>query len=311
MADSVANSSKANKLKKDARLGKGLESLLKNNSLLRQSNDLLRQAHSENKNPNSEEVHQIYLDQIQPSKYQPRNTPSNLDELASSIRQHGVMQPIIVRPAGKDKYELVAGERRWRASQLAGKSSVPAIVRGIADETAITLALIENIQREDLDPIEEAKAFKRLQDKLQLTQQKVAEVVGKSRAAVANSLRLLNLHPRVQDLLQQAQLDAGHARNLITLDSDLQLKYAERIVAERLNVRQVEKIVSQGLASQSAKRIEAIKLKDKDLENLERKLSAQLHTSVSLRPISAEKGRLVINYGSLRELDDILNYFKK
>ena len=185
------------------------------------------------------------MDLIQRGKYQPRADfdEAALEELASSIKSQGLMQPIVIRPIGPQKYEIIAGERRWRAAQIAGLDSIPAVIRMVSDEAAIAMSLIENIQREDLNPIEEALALKRLQDEFKLTQQEVADAVGRSRTAVTNLMRLVGLHIDVQKMLQTGLLEMGHARTLLTLPEIKQVDFARDIAKKGLSVRQTEELV--------------------------------------------------------------------
>ncbi|MDX5298490.1 MAG: ParB/RepB/Spo0J family partition protein, partial [Gammaproteobacteria bacterium] len=195
--------------------------------------------------PEDGELRDLPVDLIQRGRYQPRRDmdPEALQELSDSIRQQGVMQPVVVRPIGEGRYELIAGERRWRATQLAGLDRIPAVIRDVPDEAAIAMALIENIQREDLNPIEEAFALQRLQDEFGLTQQQVADAVGKSRTTITNLLRLIGLAPDVRVMLEHGDLEMGHGRALLTLPADVQLQVARQIVSRGLSVRQTEALV--------------------------------------------------------------------
>ncbi|EPN61320.1 ParB family protein, partial [Pseudomonas syringae pv. actinidiae ICMP 18807] len=223
-------------------LGRGLDALLSSPTV----SSLEEQAV---KAPPSELQH-VPLDLIQRGKYQPRRDmdPQALEELAQSIKSQGVMQPIVVRPIGNNRFEIIAGERRWRASQQAGVETIPAMVRDVPDETAIAMALIENIQREDLNPIEEAMALQRLQQEFQLTQQQVADAVGKSRVSVANLLRLIALPEAIKTMLSHGDLEMGHARALLGLSEDRQVEGARHVVARGLTVRQTEALVRQWLS---------------------------------------------------------------
>ena len=241
-------------------------------------------------------------------KYQPRRDihPDALEELAQSIKTQGVMQPIVVRPLGPtNEYEIVAGERRWRASQLAGLETIPAVIREIPDETAIVMALIENIQREDLNPIEESLALKRLQDEFELTQQEVAEAVGKSRTAVTNLLRLLNLSNDVRTMLEHGDLEMGHARCLLSLSEAKQRELARVIVAKGLSVRQAENLVRKEQQQSVDPQDETV---DHDLQKLEEGISEKVGVPVSIQHSAKGKGKLVLKYNSLDELDGILNH---
>lgn len=243
---------------------------------------------------------------IQPGKYQPRMDlrPEALEELANSIRAQGVMQPIVVRPISSNKYEIIAGERRWRASQLAGLDKIPVIIREVPDNAAVAMALIENIQRENLNPVEEAQALKRLQDEFGLTQQEVADAVGKSRTAVTNLLRLMNLQPEVRTFLEHGDLEMGHARALLTLSPEQQSSIARTVIGKNLSVRQTEALVRR-LQSGKKQQKSGTPL-DPDIRTLQDDLSERLGAEVQIDHKAKGKGRLVIKYGSLDQLDGIL-----
>lgn len=249
---------------------------------------------------------------IQRGKYQPRRDMHQeaLEELAESIKVQGVMQPIVVRPIGDGRYEIIAGERRWRATQLAGIDKIPAVIRDVPDEAAIAMALIENIQRENLNPMEEAMALKRLQDEFELTHAEVAQAVGKSRTTVTNLLRLIALTDDVKTLLEHGDLEMGHARALLTLDADAQRDIAKQIVAKGLSVRQTETLVrsyqEQKIKTKSQEPAKA----SADIRQLQDKLSDTLGAEVLIQHSAKGKGKLVINYNSLDELDGILNHIK-
>ena len=242
-------------------------------------------------------------------KYQPRQDmhADSLEELAESIKAQGVMQPVVVRPIGPDRYEIIAGERRWRASQIAGLDKIPAVIRDVPDEAAIAMALIENIQREDLNPIEEAIALKRLQDEFELTQQEVAHAVGKSRSAIANILRLLNLSSDVRTLLEHGDLEMGHARCLLSLESGEQKQAARQIVAQGLCVRQAESLVRK-LQQQSKEGPQ--EEPNTDIKKLEENLAEHLGVPVIFQHQAKGKGRLVLKYNNLDELDGILRHMQ-
>ncbi|MFC3152697.1 ParB/RepB/Spo0J family partition protein [Litoribrevibacter euphylliae] len=248
---------------------------------------------------------------IQRGKYQPRMDidPASLEELSASIKAQGVMQPIVIRPIKANHYEIIAGERRWRAAQMAGLDKVPAIVREVADEAAIAMALIENIQREDLNPIEEARALSRLQEEFELTQQEVAEAVGKSRTAVTNLLRLMNLEEEVKTLLERGDLDMGHARALLSLEAQLQTEVARKVVADSLTVRQTEALVKKILSGEETKPSPS-KTVDPDIMRLEENLAKRLGSPVKINHGNKGKGKLTISYSSLDELDGILSHLK-
>lgn len=266
--------------------------------------------------PNSAEeqaiLRKIAVVNIQRGRYQPRSVfdEDSLAELASSIKSQGIVQPVVVRPIGENEqggtqYELIAGERRWRAAQLAGLHEVPAVVRDVPDESAIAMALIENIQRENLNPLEEAIALKRLMDEFGMTHQQVADAVGRSRAAVSNLLRLLELSLQVKPMVEAGELGMGHARALLPLPIEEQLSVAQKVVAAGLSVRATEalvrKIMQGAVVDKNAEATE-----NPDVARLERDLSDKLGAAVSVRYNNAGKGQLTIKYSSLDELDGIL-----
>jgi len=257
----------------------------------------------------AEKLTQLSVDRIQRGKYQPRREmdAQALEELANSIRTQGIIQPLIVRPIG-NKYEIIAGERRWRAAQLAGLTEVPVIIRHIPDEAAIAMALIENIQREDLNPVEEAVALDRLIKEFGMTHQQVAEAVGKSRTSVTNLLRLLALPDEVKLMMEQGLLEMGHARTLITLPETAQLEAAQLIVSRQLSVRETENMVRH-LQSPETKQ-KAQKHLDPDIMHLQDSLSKQLKLRVAIQCNAKGRGKLVIHYRSLAELDGILSQFQ-
>lgn len=254
---------------------------------------------------------ELPVDLIQRGKYQPRKDiePESLQELADSIKAQGVMQPIVVRPISDTKYEIIAGERRWRATQLAGLDAIPAVVRDVSDEAAIAMALIENIQREDLNPIEEAVALQRLQQEFGLTQQEVAEAVGKSRSTVANLLRLMTLTDDVRRLVEHGDLEMGHARALLALEGTEQSQAARQVVGKGLSVRQTESLVRHLQAARTAPPKKTEKL-DPNIRHLQDDLSQRLGTRVQIQHSAAGKGKLVLPYSSLDELDGILSHIK-
>jgi ParB family chromosome partitioning protein len=250
-----------------------------------------------------EALRSIGIDELQPGKYQPRARPApeSLAELAESIKSQGVMQPVLVRPVAGGRYEIVAGERRWRAARLAGLASVPALVRTIPDQQALAAALVENIQREDLNPLEEAAGIQRLAQEFGMTHQTIAEVLGRSRTAVTNLVRLLELAPPVRELITQGKLDMGHARALLALPSLRQGELAREAVARQWSVRDVERrvnaILKRGSAAAHARVV------DRDVARLEEDLSARLGTSVQIQGRSKTGcGKLVIHYRSLDQL---------
>jgi ParB family chromosome partitioning protein len=248
------------------------------------------------------------IELIQPGKYQPRMDmrPETLEELAQSIKAQGVMQPIVVRPLTSNKYEIIAGERRWRASQLAGLDTIPVIVRVVADDAAIAMALIENIQRENLNPLEEAVALKRLQDEFQLTQQEVADAVGKSRTAVTNLLRLIGLQHEVRTFLEHGDLEMGHARALLGLPPEHQVTVARTVIGKGLSVRQTEALVRRLQAGKKGNGKGPPPGIDPDIRSLQDELSEKLGAEVLVEHSAKGKGRLILKYGSLDQLDGIL-----
>lgn len=256
-----------------------------------------------------ERLERLPLSQLTRGKYQPRRDiqPEALEELADSIRAQGVMQPIVVRPVGEARYEIIAGERRWRAAQLAELATIPAVIREVTDEVALALALIENIQRENLNPVEEALALKRLLDEFELTQQQVADAVGKSRAQVANLLRLLALDPEVQTLLERGDLDMGHARALLALPGSRQRRTAQEVVDKDLTVRATEALVKR-LMQGKDKPGEAAR--SPDVARLETRLGELLGATVKIHHGRSGKGRVTIRYSSLDELDGILEHIR-
>lgn len=258
------------------------------------------------------ELQSLSVEVIQPGQYQPRRDiqPESLDELAASIKAQGLMQPIIVRPlvGFEDRYEIIAGERRWRACRLLDMTHIPALVREVDDESAIALALIENIQREDLNPMEEAIALHRLQHEFELTQQQVADAVGKNRATIANLLRLMKLNDDVKRLLEHGDIEMGHARALLALNGQEQSDAATQVVSRALTVRQTEALVRQWQEPESIQPEKAPV--NPDIQRLERILGDRLGAKVAIQHGEKGKGKLVINYTSLEELDGILNHIQ-
>lgn len=297
--------------KKKRGLGRGLDSLIQPQRFqeavaVNQPQEALTAEIKEN------ELRYLPVEWLQPGRYQPRKDiqPESLDELAASIKAQGLMQPIIVRPIGDSaqRFEIIAGERRWRASQLAQLDSIPVIVKQVADDAAIAMALIENIQREDLNAMEEAQALHRLQQEFELTQQEVADAVGKNRATVANLLRLMSLNEEVKLLLEHGDIDMGHARALLGLEGSIQSLAAEKVVAEALNVRQTESLVrqwQQGIPEKAEP-----PRPDPDITRLQQILGDRLGANVAIKHGNKGKGKLVISYNSLDELDGILAHIK-
>lgn len=253
---------------------------------------------------------QLAIEKIVPNPFQPRTrfNELELDELSDSIRQHGVMQPVVVRQTVRG-YELIAGERRWRASQRAGLAEMPALVRDLDDQQVAALALIENIQREQLTAIEQARALARMRDQFSMDQTALATMISSSRSNVANLLRLLNLSQGVQSMLEEGRLEMGHARALLPLPENMQVKTAEDVLRSQLSVRQTETLVKR-LLSDNSKRDQGSDQKDPDVSRLEAKLSDRLGASVQIKPKSGGKGHIVIEYGSLDILDGIVARLK-
>jgi ParB family chromosome partitioning protein len=271
--------------------------------------------------PAADRLTRLPLDILQRGRYQPRSHMDQeaLNELAASIRTQGVVQPIVVRPieattaTGGQRYEIIAGERRWRAAQLAQLADIPAIVRDVPDETAISVALIENIQREDLNPLEEARALERLISEFSMTHQQAAEAVGRSRAAVSNLLRLLDLAPEVCDQLEARALEMGHARALLGLTTRRQQIEVAALVAKKgLSVRETEAIVRRMGQSGAARTEPAVAAAsaDPDVQRLEQDLAEKLGARVAIQHTRSGKGKLVVNYNSLDELDGILEHIR-
>ena len=281
-------------------LGKGLDALLGTGGLL---DDVT----------GTERLRSIPVDMIKRGQFQPRKTmnPEALKDLADSIRVQGVVQPILVRPLvnAPGQYEIIAGERRWRAAQMAGLHEIPALIREIADHSAACIALIENIQREDLNPLEEAKSFARLLNEFGMTHETIAEAVGRSRSAVTNFRRLLELHNDVQKYLQSGKLDMGHARAIVALPLEQQAEIARRVVRSGLSVRETEQLVRKLQKPGGRKKKTTARL-DPDIRKLQDDLSEKLGASVTIKHGAKGKGTLSIKYNSLKELDGILSRIK-
>jgi len=275
-------------------LGRGLDALL--------ANDIEAGGQSDS-------LAALSLDKLQPGKYQPRThmDQASLESLADSIRAQGIMQPIVVRLVGDGKYEIIAGERRWRASQIAGLKEVPVIIKEIADDVALAMALIENIQRENLNPIEEANGIQRLINEFEMTHETAAQAVGRSRSAVTNLLRLQNLHAVVQEMLAQSKLDMGHARALLTLEGAKQITAAEEIVQNQLSVRSAEQLVKK-LSSVERSPVKTT-TKDRDVLRLQEALAESLGAVVTIDGTKNGSGTLKIRYASLEQLDEIISKF--
>lgn len=258
------------------------------------------------------QLRELPVDLIERGRFQPRMhmAPEALEELTQSIRARGVVQPIVVRPAADGRhFEIIAGERRWRAAQAAGLAEIPAVVREVADDAALAIALVENIQREDLNPIEEAVAVGRLIEEFSLTHQEAADAIGRSRVGVSNMLRLLELDDEVRALVEQGELDMGHARALLALEDETQIQAAREVVARALTARQTEELVRRMKAPAGAKARSA-EDDDPDVRRLVEQLGEQLGARVQIVRGSGAKGRLVIHYSSLDELDGILERIK-
>ena len=290
-------------------LGKGLDALLSTSTAARQKQVMSDQRTEEAMAPtNQGELRRLPVEWLQSGKYQPRKDMSQdaLEDLANSIRAQGVIQPIVVRPLGEQSFEIIAGERRWRASQLARLDVVPCIVKDVPDEAAVAIALIENIQREDLNAIEEAVALQRLLTEFELTHQQVAEAVGKSRTTVTNLLRLNQLNDDVKRFVEHGDLDMGHARALLALSGPAQSELAKLVAQKGLTVRDTEKLVQKALEPAKA-RVEPAR--DPQIGYLERQLAEKIGNQVQLQPGKRDSGKLVISYKNLSDLDRILGYF--
>jgi len=285
-------------------LGRGLDALLATSQSASRSEDGEAVTSSQNS-----ELRKLPIEFLQPGKYQPRKdmSPEALEELASSIRSQGVIQPIVVRLVSTDKYEIIAGERRWRAAQLAQLDVVPCLIKDVPDEAAVAIALIENIQREDLNAMEEAQALNRLMNEFELTHQEVAEAVGKSRTTITNLLRLNNLNDDVKLLVEHGDIEMGHARALLALEGESQSDAAQIVSGKALTVRDTEKLVRKILEPAEPKPPKEI---DPDVKSLVNKLSDNLGAKVSIDHNAKGKGKLVINFNDLDQLDGILSRIK-
>jgi ParB family transcriptional regulator, chromosome partitioning protein len=252
----------------------------------------------------------VKLEELQPGKYQPRTRmdQASLEELARSLKSQGVMQPILARTLGKGRYEIIAGERRWRAAKIAGLREIPVVIREVPDSAALAMALIENIQRENLNPLEEATGIHRLINEFKMTHQEAAEAVGRSRAATSNLLRLLNLPQSVQALLYDGNIDMGHARALLALEGRRQEELAKRVAERGLSVRETEKLV-QDILNPKQKKPGKLKT-SRDILRFEEELSEKFGTKVEIKPGKKGAGKLVVSYASHEHLDDLLSKFK-
>ncbi|MGL5030680.1 MAG: ParB/RepB/Spo0J family partition protein [Aeromonas sp.] len=290
-------------------LGKGLDALLNTSTAARQKQVMSDQRTEQAMAPATQgELRKLPVEWLHSGKYQPRKDMSQdaLEELANSIRTQGVIQPIVVRPIGEQSFEIIAGERRWRAAQLARLEVVPCIVKDVPDEAAVVIALIENIQREDLNAIEEAVALQRLLSEFELTHQQVAEAVGKSRTTVTNLLRLNQLNDDVKRLVEHGDLDMGHARALLALSGQPQSELAKLVAQKGLTVRDTEKLVKKALDPAKTK---VAPLADPQIGYLERQLAEKIGNQVQLQPGKRDSGKLVISYDNLSDLSRILSYF--
>ena len=291
-------------------LGRGLDALLGAGTSAEHAGSQTPAASSNAAGDVGSAFEELPVDLIQSGKYQPRREiePESLRELADSIIAQGLMQPIVVRPISDQKYEIIAGERRWRATQLAGLDVIPVVIRNVSDQAAIAMALIENIQREDLNPIEEAASLQRLQREFELTQQEVATAVGKSRSTVANMLRLMTLQEDVRRLLEHGDLEMGHARALLGLEGPDQSQAARTVVGKGLTVRQTEALVRLWSSSNTqSPRASAV---DPNIRHLQDDLSQRLGAPVNIQHSAKGNGKLVLHYNSLNELDGILSHIK-
>ncbi|MFO1362743.1 MAG: ParB/RepB/Spo0J family partition protein [Burkholderiales bacterium] len=249
----------------------------------------------------------VAVDRLQPGRYQPRTRmdEASLGELAASIKVQGLMQPILVRPVGAERYEIIAGERRWRAARQAGLQEVPVVVREVPDQAALAMALIENIQRENLNPLEEAQGVQRLVDEFKLTHQEAADAIGRSRAATTNLLRLLNLTKAVQALVFDGRLEMGHARALLALDGELQIGTAQRVASKGLSVRATEKLVGD-ILHPHARAARPTARTSRDIQRLEQEVAEKLGTSIEIKAGRKGSGKLVVHYMSHEHLDDLI-----
>lgn len=290
-------------------MGRGLDALL--GHVAGKDNAHLNPAPLLSAAPDRQAPQTLPVEFLRRGRYQPRRdlNADKLQELADSIKAQGLIQPIVVRPVEADAYEIVAGERRWRAAQLAGLADVPVVIKTIDDRTAMAIALIENIQRQDLNPLEEAEAYKRLADEFRLTHQEIADAVGKSRATVTNLLRLLELHPEVKKRLFNHQLEMGHARALLGLAPEKQAAAADRIVRDGLTVRAAERLAKAGEKAPVPVAGKAGTV-DNDTVRLQERLSARLGSKVAIEHKPDGSGKLVIRYASLDQLDGLLEHFR-
>jgi ParB family transcriptional regulator, chromosome partitioning protein len=285
-------------IKRPKGLGRGLDALLG------------KQSESE-RTEAGEGVRMLSVARLQPGKYQPRTRMNQeaLADLADSIRAQGLMQPILVRAISADRYEIIAGERRYRAAQMAGLTDVPALIRNVADESALAMALIETIQREDLNPLEEAQGVQRLVQEFEFTHEQAAQAIGRSRSATSNLLRLLNLSAPVQEMLFEGRIEMGHARALLAVDAATQVQLGHRIVAKGFSVREAEALVARVQRGTSSVKKKAA-TRSRDIQRLEEELSDALAATVQIQSKASGKGKLVISFSSLEQLDGIVERLK-
>ena len=300
-------------------LGRGLDALLTNSASAAARHEQRQEASQQQADMTAAvtatrdlqkgELRKLPVEQLQPGRFQPRKdmAPDALEELANSVRAQGIIQPVVVREIDTDRYEIIAGERRWRAAQLAGLDTIPCLVKEVSDEATVAIALIENIQREDLNAMEEATALQRLLDDFNLTHQGVADAVGKSRTTVTNLLRLNNLQPDVKLLLERGDIELGHAKVLLAIEGDIQSEIARTIVAKGLTVREAEKLVNKALNPSPVKEDPQ---PDPNIQSLESQLSETLGAQVAISHNRKGKGKLVISYSNLDELDGILAHIR-
>ena len=277
-------------------LGRGLDALL-----------------SGGKSEKDEVMRDLNVSLLRPGKYQPRThmDEASLNDLATSIKSQGIMQPILVRKIADNSYEIIAGERRWRAAQLAGLTHIPVLVRSVPDNAALAMALIENIQRENLNPLEEAVGIQRLLDEFKMTHHVAAEAVGRSRSAASNLLRLLKLPKPVQNMLMENKLDMGHARALLSLESAQQILLANKIVMEQLSVREAEKLVQKQTGEPEKEKHKKVGKLSRDTQRFQEEMSAQLGTRVEIKPGNKGTGKLIIEYANHEQLEEFLGKLKK
>ncbi|OOY49293.1 chromosome partitioning protein ParB [Solemya velum gill symbiont] len=295
-------------------LGRGLDALLSSAS---KASEKVAETDSSDQQESTaavtgDSISQLGVDLVQRGRYQPRCNfdKEKLQELADSISEQGIVQPIVVRPIGEGKYEIIAGERRWRAAQLAGLSEVPVVVRDVDDKSAMAMALIENIQRDDLNPLEEADALQRLISEFGLTHQQIAQAVGKSRTAVTNYIRLLDLESEVKRMVDEKKLEMGHARAILGLKNGQQVEAANKVVRQGLSVRETERLVRRMQGEDESRPAKPEPVADPNILTLERDLTEKLGASVKVKSGPKGKGKLEISYNSLDELEGIIEHIQ-